>query len=298
MPGGQHLAGRDPAHRDMHVDAIHDGSADAVAVELHLPVRARARLLLVAVVAAGARVGGRHQHEPRREVDVAVGAREGDPPRLQRLADALKNRRAELGELVEEQHAVVRERYLAGTQGRAAADQPRQRGRVMRAAKRPHPAQDRFHLLAGDRVHHRRLDGLGLRQRRQDGRQPRREHGLARTGRSRHQHAVAARRRDLQGALRHVVAGDVPKVKRGRTARLRRVDRSRERARPEPRQRLRRTAHQPVERDEALVDRRAYEVDAQPLRAQRVGQQPGHRAHRPLERQLAHEQLAAHRTRV
>ena len=45
----------------------------------------------------------------------------------------------ELAELVEEQHAVVGERHLAGARRRAAADQPGRRDRVVRGAERPPP---------------------------------------------------------------------------------------------------------------------------------------------------------------
>ena len=82
------------------------------------------------------------------------------------------------------------------------------------------------------------------------------------------------------GALRHVVAGDVPKVKRGRTARLRRVDRSREQAILNPASDF--AARLPaVERDEA-PGRPARIRSRRPTVARTARRpQPGHRAHRP-----------------
>ena len=76
----------------------------------------------------------------------ARGAGNRDAPVLQRLAQHLEHPAIELRHLVEEQHAVVRERDLAGARNRAAADQGDVRDRVMRRAERPrcradpHPA--------------------------------------------------------------------------------------------------------------------------------------------------------------
>ena len=169
---------------------------------------------------------------------------------------------------------------------------------MVRAAKRPNPAENRLDRLAGHRVHDRRLDRLRLGERRQYGRQPRREHGLARPGRSGHQHSVTARRRDLQRALRHVVTGDVPEVQRRRRSRRHAGSGLGERTRMESGERCRASPHQAVERDEPLFSRRAHEVHAQPSRAERIGEQPRHRPDGPLQRQLSHEQLPLHRTRV
>ena len=157
--------------------------------------------------------------------------------------------------------------WPSGAGGRAAAPRPG-------SASTSSPATERTTAVS---------TALGLRQRRQDGRQPRREHGLARTGRSRHQHAVAARRRDLQGALRHVVAGDGP----GSQARAH-CSASPRRPRPgtgpylDPasdfaaRRTNRRARRNPVTRQE-------YQVDVLVAARTARSQQPGHRAHR-LER--------------
>ena len=66
-----------------------------------------------------------------------VGARDGDAPCLERLAKGFEDRAAEFRQFVEEQHALVGERDLARPRMRAAADHRRDRGRVMRVAKRP-----------------------------------------------------------------------------------------------------------------------------------------------------------------
>jgi hypothetical protein len=53
------------------------------------------------------------QHEARRIGDAVVGARDRHLAGLQRLAQRVEHLRRELGQLVEEQHTVMRERDLA-----------------------------------------------------------------------------------------------------------------------------------------------------------------------------------------
>ena len=97
----------------MQIDSIHERTPYASLVVLHLGKRARACGLLVAQMAARARVRSRDQHESRGERDRTIGAGKPDLPGFHRLADTLQNRALELGELIEEEHAVVRERDLA-----------------------------------------------------------------------------------------------------------------------------------------------------------------------------------------
>ena len=92
-------------------------------------VAAQIRLAAPAPVAdagepARARVGGGDEHEPRREHQRPLAAHDRHAPVLERLAQRVEARALELGELVEEQHAVVGERRLARPRRRAAADQP------------------------------------------------------------------------------------------------------------------------------------------------------------------------------
>ena len=58
-------------------------------------------------------------------------------PVLERLAQDFERAPAKLRELVEKQHAVVREAHLARARHLAAADQPRVADRVVRSAVRP-----------------------------------------------------------------------------------------------------------------------------------------------------------------
>ncbi len=59
---------------------------------------------------------------------------------------------------------------------------------------------------------HRHFEQFGGRQRRQDRRQPRRQHRLAGARRSDHQEVVAAGRRDLERALGALLALDVGEI--------------------------------------------------------------------------------------
>ncbi len=75
-------------------------------------------------MAAGAGVHRRDQREAGRERERARRAGDVDVAVLERLAERLERVAAELGQLVEEEHAVVREADLARTRERPAADQP------------------------------------------------------------------------------------------------------------------------------------------------------------------------------
>ena len=110
----------------------------------------------------------------------------GEPALLERLAQRLEHVAAELRQLVEEQHAAVGERELAGTD----------RAVRRRAARRPTPCSAARAPAArvtsgaaaeqpGDAVDGGDLDRLGDRERRQDRRQAARQHGLARSRRRR-----------------------------------------------------------------------------------------------------------------
>ena len=130
-------------------------------------------------------------------------------PGLERLAQRVEHARLELGQLVEEQHAEVREAHLAGARPRAAADERRHAGGVVRRAERPASLELAAHQLAGEAVHHRDLEHLLGRQRRQDRGQPRGEHRLAGARRADHQEVVAAGGGDLEHALGALLAFDV-----------------------------------------------------------------------------------------
>src|SRR3546814_11301477 len=93
----------------------------------------------VAKVAAAARVHRHDQLHPRRKGDMGIGPRDADLARLQRLAQAVEYAALELGQLVEEQHAEMREADLARPHPDAAADQPGHPPRMVRGAELPGP---------------------------------------------------------------------------------------------------------------------------------------------------------------
>jgi hypothetical protein len=64
-----------------------------------------------------------------------MGAGDGDHAVFERLAQRFEHGAAELGQLIEKQHAVVRQRHLAGPGDGPAADQRRRAGGVVRAER-------------------------------------------------------------------------------------------------------------------------------------------------------------------
>ena len=89
---------------------------------------------------------------------------------LERLAQDLQDMAAALGPFIQEEHAVVGQRHLAGHRYVAAADQPRIRDGLVGRAKRAGRDQRRAVAgEAGDTMDARGLNGFGEGHRRQDG---------------------------------------------------------------------------------------------------------------------------------
>jgi len=128
------------------------------------------------------------------------------------LTQRLQGAARELRQLVEEQHAVVSERRLAGPSPKAAADQRLQGGGVVWVAEWPAAGDAAVAQLAGQRGDHRDLESFLWIQWRQQAGQTCREHRLAGAGWADHQEIVAAGRRDLDRALGGFLALDVGEV--------------------------------------------------------------------------------------
>ena len=109
------------------------------AIARDLVRRAAAPAAGVAEIAARAGIHRRDELEPRRKRRLARRARDVDAARFERLAQHFEHPAIPLRQLVEEQHAVMRERDLAGPRIAAAADQRDRGGRVVRRAKRAPP---------------------------------------------------------------------------------------------------------------------------------------------------------------
>jgi hypothetical protein len=161
---------------------------------------------------AAARVHGGDQHEARGIGHAVVGARDRDLAGLERLAQRVEHLRLELGQFVEEEHAVMGERHLPRPRAQPAADQRRHAGGMVRGAERPAVGERAAIDLAGDRGDHRDFEQFLGRERRQDGRKSRRQHRLARAGRADHQQVVAAGGGDLESALGAFLTLDVLEV--------------------------------------------------------------------------------------
>ena len=150
---------------------------------------------------ARARVGGGDEHEARREDHHLLAADDRHVAVLERLAQRLEARAGELRQLVEEQHAAVGERRLAGLRRVGAADEPGRGDRVVRRAERARGDEPGRAAQAGDGLDPRDLDRLLGRERRQDRRQPPRDHRLAGARRALEEQVVPARGGDLEPGI-------------------------------------------------------------------------------------------------
>ena len=188
------------------------GPGDPGSIARDLVGRAAALARVMAEVAAGARVHRGDELEARGKVGLARRARDGDAARLERLAQHFEHVAAELRQLVEEEHAVVRERDLAGTRRRAAAHERDGGSGVVRRAKGPHAEALGMKDAAREALHRRRLERFLLGHRGQDAGNARREHGLARPRRPREEERVASGGGDFERALRVRLAAHVGEI--------------------------------------------------------------------------------------
>ena len=178
------------------VEAVEQRRAQPSPVPLALRVAAAAALR---ARAARTRVRARDELERGGEGERHRLARDAYRPLLERLPQRVERAGRELPELVEEQHAPVRECDLARAGAAApAADERGGRRGVVGGAERPaadEAAGDRF---AGGGVDAGDLERLGGGQGREDGAQSPGEHRLAGAGRAAEQQVVAAGGRDLE----------------------------------------------------------------------------------------------------
>ena len=165
-------------------------------------------------VAARTRIHRRDELELRRKLRLARRARDRDAARFERLAQHLEHVAVELRQLVEEQHAVMRERDLARPRIAAAADQRHRRRGVVRRAKRRAASSRRRRSRPGDRAHRGDLQRFVFRHRRQHAGQALRQHRLAGARRPDQQQVMAAGRRDLERAPRLRLAAHVGEIRR------------------------------------------------------------------------------------
>ena len=127
-------------HRHPQVEPVPQRPRDPPRVAIDLADRAPATILGHRPgEPARARVHRSHELEACREGHDPAGPRDGDPALLQRLTERLEDVPIELGQLVEEKHALMGPRDLARGQGRSTTDHGRVGQRVVRRAERRLP---------------------------------------------------------------------------------------------------------------------------------------------------------------
>src|SRR5215210_2639610 len=196
------LLAREARHVHEEVHAVDEGARDARPVAFDLAGRAPARPPPVPRVPAGTRVHGTHERHPRRVTQRRRHPRDGDVPVFERLAQHLERPATELGELVEEEDPVVRERDLAGPRVAPPTGEPRRRDRVVWCPKGPVPDQGTVRLAACA-VDLRHLDPLGTAERGKYAWHAPREHGLAGPGRTTHERKRAVCNGQSPPAIQH-----------------------------------------------------------------------------------------------
>ncbi len=118
-----------------------------------------------------------------------------------RLAQRLQRRALEFRPFIQKQHAVMRQADLARPPARPTTHQGGLAGGMMRLAKGRAGNQLPLAQKPRHRMDQRQFQRLGRTERRQQPRQPRRQHGFARSRRAHHQQIVIARCRHLQRPL-------------------------------------------------------------------------------------------------
>ena len=145
---------------------------------------------------------------------VPADARHGDDTVLERLPQGFEDRPRELRQLVEEEHASVCERDLAGPGARPAPDDRGGGGAVVRRANRGNgDERSPVRQEPRDRVDPGHLERLRSGEQRQHAGQASREHRLTRAGRAGEQQVVGPGSRDLERATRALLPADVGEVR-------------------------------------------------------------------------------------
>src|SRR5262249_54228677 len=112
----------DAGHREDEVEAVEQRARELVPVASETLRRAAALGGGIASRSAGTEIHGCDEDEPGGEDDSAGRAGDRNEAVLERLAQGLERRTLELGELVQQQHAAMREARLSGTEVRAPTD--------------------------------------------------------------------------------------------------------------------------------------------------------------------------------
>ena len=165
--------------------------------------------------AASTGVRGGDQQKTTGVAAMGIGTGDDDFPRFQRLAERLQHGAGKLGEFIQKQHAVVGERDLSWRGSTPATHDRGHGGGVMRLPEGATSGQPALPDQAGERVYHGGFQCLRGRKRRHQGRKPRGQHGLPRSGRADEQEVMAPRRSDLQRPLRPFLSLDIGQIAGG-----------------------------------------------------------------------------------
>ena len=168
LPDHQRRFGRTPVaklfagkarHVDEKVHPVYERSGDTSLVAFDLPGSAPARPPGITRVPTRARVHGADERDPGRVAQSGRHPRDGDVTVFQRLPQDFEGPAPELRELVEKEHAQVRQRHLAGPRVAPPARETSGRHGVVRRPERPAPEQRPVDLPARA-VHLGNLDAL------------------------------------------------------------------------------------------------------------------------------------------
>ena len=110
-------------HFDLDVDSIEQRTRDAIAISKDSLRRAVTTSGRMTEVSARTGIHRRDELELRRKLHLSGGARDVNASRLERLTQHFEHATIELGQLVEKQHAVMRERDLARPRIAAATNE-------------------------------------------------------------------------------------------------------------------------------------------------------------------------------
>ena len=204
------------SHGDVKVDAIQQRTGELARVAQAFAGLANARAPRISEEAARTRIHRGDEKQVARKDQGPRGPHDRNAMLLERLPDGLQDVAPELRQLVEEQHAAVREGRFAGRGAGPAPDQTRRGNPVVGCPKRRVGQETGSgRERARDRMDLRDLDRLRGRKRRKNPGKPSGEHRLSGSGRSRKQQVVAPRGADLGGAAGDELSPDFREVRKG-----------------------------------------------------------------------------------
>ncbi len=168
--------------------------------------------MLPLIVTRRAWVHGGNQLKARRIGYLRAGAGNGYFAGLDRLPQRIQHAPVKFRQLIQKQHAVMRQRNLSRPGQRPTADKRIKRRAMMRRAKRalaPGFLQPDFINQAGDSG---ALQGFCVAERGHNAGQPRSQHGLACAGRANQQQVMTARCGNLQRPASLFLTNDIAQI--------------------------------------------------------------------------------------